>query len=284
MEKGESSNKPINPSREARTVALVDLKNEGILSAASVLVANDSRQFLPTCLVLDYGSQIGLISEKLCNLLNIPKIPIYVTLSVVNNIFSCVNYRCNVRIASSRSNIVFQVSCLVLLEITTHSPSFTISVLSWELVEHLKEKSKSTEANSCESHFSNTFKRDKDGGYVVTILLKKDLNQLEESKETAMHRFLRLEKRYELEKEYSECERLGHILQEFNEAKASFLYYLSHYCIVRADSMTAKVRVVSNRSEPTRSWVSFNYLQMVGYDSVAGPYLSVKCLHQLAND
>ncbi|XP_033213705.1 uncharacterized protein LOC117170777 [Belonocnema kinseyi] len=140
FEKGESSSETSAAApQESKTLSscCVNVKNDGVLSTASVLVANSDKQLKTARIVLDNGSQTGHITEKLCDSLNLQKIPIDVTLSVVNNLSSSVKYRCNVQILSRQNNFEFKVPCLVVPEITTHSPNSKISTIASKIPSHL---------------------------------------------------------------------------------------------------------------------------------------------------
>ncbi|XP_033228509.1 uncharacterized protein LOC117180229 [Belonocnema kinseyi] len=140
FEKGESSSETSAAApQESKTLSscCVNVKNDGVLSTASVLVANSDKQLKTARIVLDNGSQIGLITEKLCDSLNLQKIPIDVTLSVVNNLSSSVKYRCNVQILSRQNNFEFKLPCLVVPEITTHCPNSKISTIAAKIPSHL---------------------------------------------------------------------------------------------------------------------------------------------------
>ena len=140
FEKGESNSATSSSSsQESKTLTscCVTVKNDGVLSTASLLVADSKKQLKTARMVLDNGSQTGLITEKLCTLLNLEKIPINVTLSVVNNLASSVKYRCNVQVVSKQNNFKFEVSCLVVPEITTHSPNSIIGSLLSKIPSHL---------------------------------------------------------------------------------------------------------------------------------------------------
>ncbi|XP_033231493.1 uncharacterized protein LOC117182504, partial [Belonocnema kinseyi] len=140
FEKGESSSETSAAAPQeskALSSCCVNVKNDGALSTASVLVANSDKQLKTAHIVLDNGSQTGLITEKLCDSLNLQKIPIDVTLSVVNNLSSSVKYRYNVQILSRQNNFEFKVPCLVVPEITTHSPNSKISTIALKIPSHL---------------------------------------------------------------------------------------------------------------------------------------------------
>lgn len=108
-----------------------------MLSTASVLVENSNKKLKSARAILDNGSQTGLITEKFVNYLNLKKIPIDVTLNAVNNLASNIKYRCVVQISSRQYNFTFKISCLVVLEITTHFPNSAIKSSTLDIPSHI---------------------------------------------------------------------------------------------------------------------------------------------------
>ncbi|XP_043466955.1 uncharacterized protein LOC122501502 [Leptopilina heterotoma] len=356
----ETNSSRLNNSKSV-TSCCINIANDGVLSTASVLVENSNKKLKTARAILDNGSQTGLITKKFANFLNLEKIPIDVTLNAVNNLASNIKYRCVVQISSKQCNFTFKISCLIVPEITTHSPhsaikSSTLEIPSylpladpdfgksgkidilignnifwnlislgqvklnneglllqktrlgwilagptpnlclnpvlntvncnliqtlnletqltkfWELDEHFESKPKTLNDKYCESFFEKTTKRDENGKFIVTIPLKGNLDQLGESKEQALRRFLNLEKRLkknpELKTDYNnfmiEYENLGHMTEVLDEFSVLISYYIPQLIIIRESSSSTRVRVVFDSSSPTSSGVSFNDLQMVG--------------------
>lgn len=141
----------------------------------------------------------------------------------------------------------------------------------WE-IEVGTSKVASNEERECEDHFRKHTYRNKDGRFVVSIPLKRDSNELGESERTAHKRLISLEKRLSrdllLKEQYTaflaEYERLGHMQKVVEETEPKNSYYLSHHCVVKADSLTTKIRVVFDASASIDNGVSLNDLQMIG--------------------
>jgi len=122
----------------------------------------------------------------------------------------------------------------------------------------------------CETHFKRTYKRDEEGRFVVTLPTKENqLRKLGESRELAIQRLKKLERRLEkkpqLKKEYTEFIHEYLELNHMKEVKYCTLegisqpqYYLPHHCVVKETSVTTKLRVVFDASSKTTSGVSLN--------------------------
>lgn len=121
------------------------------------------------------------------------------------------------------------------------------------------------EENAAEEHFISTFQRNETGRFIVRLPLKRNPNELGDSRAMAMKRFFHLERRlakdHALAKEYKafmrEYVELGH-MKKVNVASKEPSYYLPHHAVVKADSMTTKVRVVFDGSAPSTSGLSLN--------------------------
>lgn len=142
----------------------------------------------------------------------------------------------------------------------------------WEIEEFGDNKVLSNEERECEDHFVSTIRRDQNGRFIVSIPFKNNLRELGESKAIASKRLISLEKRLQrnpIHKEQyitflAEYEKLGHMQKTSEEAPHKVSYYLPHHCVVKADSLTTKVRVVFDASSATDNGISLNDLQLVG--------------------
>nr|CAI5826088.1 unnamed protein product [Callosobruchus analis] len=120
----------------------------------------------------------------------------------------------------------------------------------WEIEEIVnKNKALSVDERYCEEYFEKTFKRNEEGRCIVKIPFKDSVKLLGDSRETALNRFLRLEKRLlkdsalkeryvEFMKEYHE---LGHMVESEEEIDG---FYLPHHPVIKETSLTTKTRVV----------------------------------------
>ncbi|XP_049287301.1 uncharacterized protein LOC125765857 [Anopheles funestus] len=126
----------------------------------------------------------------------------------------------------------------------------------------------------CLEHFQRTHERTAEGRYVVRHPFNERKGELGDSRETALRRFLALERKLykqpDLKEQYSqfirEYEELGHmreIVEAPNEDPGS-VFYLPHHCVLRPSSTTTKLRVVFDGSAKTSTGVSINDVLMTG--------------------
>lgn len=98
-----------------------------ILSTATVLVEDSRGKKHKVRALLDPGSQSSLMTNKLCEELQLEKTKVIVNLEV--NGASCqIRHKCRVNITSCNSSYQFQLSCLVIPEITDNLPNSKISI------------------------------------------------------------------------------------------------------------------------------------------------------------
>ncbi|XP_055604125.1 uncharacterized protein LOC129752361 [Uranotaenia lowii] len=159
----------------------------------------------------------------------------------------------------------------------------------WELESCHNKSTYSIEESACEEHFKSTTRRDSDGKFLVTLPKKPGvIQQLGDSRNSAIRRFIGLEKRFnanpELKAMYVEFIHeymlMGHMRevteqkgqnessQNFNcqisQKSESVVYYLPHHAVLKPDSTTTKLRVVFDASCRTSTGVSLNDGLMVG--------------------
>lgn len=126
----------------------------------------------------------------------------------------------------------------------------------------------------CLEHYRRTHQRDDEGRYIVRLPFNERKNQLGDSKQMAMKRFLTVERRLdrdpELKQQYAgfmhEYEELGH-MREVREEEADSggpAYYLPHHCVIKPTSTTTKLRVVFDGSARTSTGISLNDALMTG--------------------
>ena len=108
---GLSSNSSSTKEAVVLSSICVNGSKDGILSTASVFVEGANTQLLSARMILDNGSQTELITEMLCNMLKLPKIPIDITIGAISNLASTVSYSCNAQISSKQkiTNLRFLV-------------------------------------------------------------------------------------------------------------------------------------------------------------------------------
>ena len=129
------------------------------------------------------------------------------------------------------------------------------------------------EEQHCEEFFEQTYKRDEDGRFIITIPFKPNVDQLTSNHGQAFHQFLALEKRLhkneKLRDEYTkfmaEYEKLGHMQEIDPKVYANQTrFYFPHHAVEKPDSTTTKVRVVFNGSAKTPSGLTLNDTQCIG--------------------
>ncbi|XP_018403676.1 PREDICTED: uncharacterized protein LOC108780429, partial [Cyphomyrmex costatus] len=142
----------------------------------------------------------------------------------------------------------------------------------WEL-ESIDDKAPtSQDETNCEQHFIQTYKRDDNGRFVVSIPFKIDPKQLGESRSVAVRRLISLEKRFLKDKNFKasycafmqEYEELGHMtnIQETSHDRPTF--YMPHHGVLRPASTSTKLRVVFDGSIKSDNGLSLNDCQSVG--------------------
>lgn len=128
-----------------------------------------------------------------------------------------------------------------------------------------KSNSRAIEECYAENHFVSTVTRDDSGRFVVRLPFSQDPAVLGDSRYMAVKRFINLERRLQKEpllaSEYKTFMReyldLGH-MEKAEECNDKPAYYLPHHAVLKADSLTTKVRVVFDGSACARSGLSLN--------------------------
>lgn len=147
----------------------------------------------------------------------------------------------------------------------------------WQLEEISVKRVLSQEDKICETIFSNTTQRDKDGRFVVDLPLKADLDSINlgDSFDSAKRRFLSLERRLThnttLSHQYKtfihEYISLGHaeyVSLEPEQKLTHNRYFLPHHCVIKEESVSTKLRVVFDASMQTTSGNSLNDMMFKG--------------------
>ncbi|KAJ8973663.1 hypothetical protein NQ317_005381 [Molorchus minor] len=140
----------------------------------------------------------------------------------------------------------------------------------WE-IEEVSVNHFSPEEIQAEQHFLDTFRRDPNGRFIVSIPLKDSLTKLGKSKHVAMKQFLTLERKLSLNPNLKrlylefmrEYEELSH-MSKFEISNDQISFYSPHHGVLKEDSVSTKLRVVFNSSAPSSTGVSYNDLQMAG--------------------
>ncbi|XP_059223520.1 uncharacterized protein LOC131997138 [Stomoxys calcitrans] len=141
----------------------------------------------------------------------------------------------------------------------------------WEMEDIPKGTYMSESDRYCEVNFCRTTRRDSSGRFVVTLPFKPEYPteiRLGESRKIALAQYIRNENRLsrdpQLKRQYDdvllEYIQLGHMkeVSSISESPEVQIHYLPHHAVVRPDSVTTKVRVVFNASNPTSNGLSLN--------------------------
>nr|XP_034194643.1 uncharacterized protein LOC117610904 [Osmia lignaria] len=142
----------------------------------------------------------------------------------------------------------------------------------WEVEEVPYKRHQSAEELECERLFAETTTRDFEGRYTVQLPFNERKNSLGESYNMALRRFHTLEKKLakddKLKQQYSEYLReycnLGHMCEITQQDNTHEGYYIPHHAVVKAESLSTKVRVVFDASARSTNNLSLNDTLRVG--------------------
>ncbi|GJQ77878.1 hypothetical protein Trydic_g16131 [Trypoxylus dichotomus] len=123
--------------------------------------------------------------------------------------------------------------------------------------------------DDCEQIFQNTFCRNVEGRFVVSLPLKQDVTILGDSYEQARKRFSSLERKLSMNPQLKEMytnfmeeyETVGHMTKLESVDNTTPCYYLPHHGVFKESSLTTKLRV--DASAPSSSGFSLNDIQLV---------------------
>lgn len=137
----------------------------------------------------------------------------------------------------------------------------------WRSEEPPKIKIKDPADIECEELFVSTTTRGSDGKYTVRLPLVPDHKLLGDSRQTALQRFLSIERRMKRQPDYrekyvkfmNEYIELGHMgLANINVDSEGEHYFLAHHGIFKKSGDTGKIRVVFDGSVKSSSGVALN--------------------------
>lgn len=143
----------------------------------------------------------------------------------------------------------------------------------WEVESCPTLNSKSKEEQCCEEHFLKTYKRDKEGRFIVKFPFKTPRIQLGESLPIAIRRFKQVERRLQknekFNKEYvkfmKDYESMGHMIEASPPSEHSkFRCYIPHHFVLKESSTSTKFRVVFDGSCKTSNGKSLNDTMIAG--------------------
>ncbi|CAF4853888.1 unnamed protein product [Pieris macdunnoughi] len=144
----------------------------------------------------------------------------------------------------------------------------------WEINEYSPNvKPLSKPEMQCEEHFKKTHTRNTDGRYEVRLPFKdEDAPNLGNSRQLALKRLLQMENKFKRRPEFHEeyCkfmrqyESLGHMEVVPETEKKNRAYHLPHHAVLRASSLTTKLRVVFDGSAKPVDGNSLNDELLIG--------------------
>lgn len=144
----------------------------------------------------------------------------------------------------------------------------------WTIEDCSKKQHMTKEEVECEEFFKENYCRDNTSGrFTVKLPIKENLQELGNSKETALQRFCYLENKFKrqpvLQQNYSEFieeyKQMHHMkLADENTTDQSKSYYIPHHAVFKPSSTTTKLRVVFDASCKTTTGRSLNDMLMVG--------------------
>ncbi|XP_067205356.1 uncharacterized protein [Linepithema humile] len=121
----------------------------------------------------------------------------------------------------------------------------------WQIERAERQNTRTPEERICEGHFAQTYKRNSEGRFIVTLPTRDEvLRTLGESKDIALNRFRILERKLsrdaKLKEEYTDFIHEYQSLQHLRELTmntssiqdTSLHYYLPHHCVIKETSST----------------------------------------------
>lgn len=173
----------------------------------------------------------------------------------------------------SNNNKLNIYSCTLNNELNNNKDSNLLSVLNntltsfWECEELYNNNiALSLLDKECEKSFEDSYKRNDQGRFVVKLLFKSNVNleELSDTFQVAVNRFLSLEKRFKKDNVYhkmyvefmNEYISLGHM--KIDEQQNHSGYFIPHHGILKLQNVTTKFRVVFDASSRTENKLSLN--------------------------
>ncbi|XP_050064313.1 uncharacterized protein LOC114118967 [Aphis gossypii] len=122
-----------------------------------------------------------------------------------------------------------------------------------------------------ERHFASTVSRDINGRFIVKLPFAQDPHVLGDSRQMAQRRFFNLEQRFSKEPDLAQKYKtfmaeylsMDH-MEVVDPAYSGPVYYLPHHAVLKAESLTTKLRVVFDGSAVSKSGLSLNDILLKG--------------------
>ncbi|XP_022836586.1 uncharacterized protein LOC111363955, partial [Spodoptera litura] len=117
-----------NVTLSAQVNAHVHNKNQGLLATSLIKAYDNNNCEHLVRAILDTGSTSCLITEKLCNILNLPTVEVNESLTGINNSKSLIGKMCCIPIKSLNEGYVTKISCFILPSITDDVPCSSLDI------------------------------------------------------------------------------------------------------------------------------------------------------------
>ncbi|XP_070066027.1 uncharacterized protein [Drosophila virilis] len=267
------------------------LKHYVVLLATAVInIKNRAGSLVPCRALLDSGSQLHIITSRLAHQLLLRKFKSTAVVSGIGDAaISSYGFSVNVNVQSRVSEYSTCIPALIAPSITDNQSGFTLDPASWNIPSNIQladpaffksqqidmligaslffdllcpESSPKREERDCEALFQTNFKRLPTGEYSVRLPLRLGLDQLGDSYQQALRRFLNLERKLDrnpiFKTQYAALSLVSLV------ALGQCEYYLPHHFLLKEDGTTTKLRVVFDGSAATTSGHSLNNGLMAG--------------------
>ncbi|XP_072403265.1 uncharacterized protein [Diabrotica undecimpunctata] len=128
---------PSTPNEIVSLTSSISSPPQTLLSTACITVFDNVNNPHQCRVLLDSGSQINFISEKLSNILQLPKTQIDTSISGINQLQTKVTYSISLLFKSNINNFQRRITCVVLTRITDNLPSLPISTDKLRIPENI---------------------------------------------------------------------------------------------------------------------------------------------------
>ncbi|XP_072400634.1 uncharacterized protein [Diabrotica undecimpunctata] len=128
---------PSTPNEIVSLTSSISSPPQTLLSTACITVFDNFNNPHQCRVLLDSGSQINFISEKLSNILQLPKTQIDTSISGINQLQTKVTYSISLLFKSNINNFQRRITCVVLTRITDNLPSLPISTDKLRIPENI---------------------------------------------------------------------------------------------------------------------------------------------------
>jgi len=109
-----------------------------LLSTAMVRVRGPNTASLDARMMLDSCSQSNFITEELCNALKLKKVPISVSVDMLNGTEWRINDKCEIEVYTRHNNFKMTLTCLIIPKITGAIPNSKLNLNSINIPRHLR--------------------------------------------------------------------------------------------------------------------------------------------------